>query len=314
MPSALSERRPAPRTELPKTIRVGIVGAGGATKLLSAFQHGFAGTNVNVVRFSPELRGLWRRLATIDVLQVIAWNASRYWVKAVLAARLAGKPVVRYWVGSDVLAVLNSAGEARRCRAVNRLVSANVAQWHNLKAELESLGIRSDVIPGPHAGVDAEPVRQLPSRFTVLTYLDDVRWSFYGGDVVLRLIRERPDWQFLILNHDGAGQPSFENATYLGHVSDSEIDGVYARASVLLRMTDHDGLPRMVLEALARGLHVAWNQSLPHCRRAAGFDEAKSVLESLQHEEVNRPGSQFVRHEYHPDVLSRKWRDFYLGL
>jgi len=314
MDRILSEIDSAHGVDHTKTIRVGVAGAGEATGLLSSLQGGFAGTNVRIEGFSPESSGLWKRLSAIDVLQITAWNTSLYWVKAVLAARLAGKPAVRYWVGSDVWTLLNSSRERRLAKAVDHLINANVAHWHNLKAELESLGIQSRVIPGPCAGSDAESLAQLPRRFTILAYLDDVRWSFYGGDIILRLAKEHPEWHFLIVNHDGIGQPSFENVSYLGRIPTSEMDSVYGKASVLVRLTSHDSVPRMVFEALARGLHVVWNQRLPHCRLATSFEEATSVLDSLQTEDVNRHGSKFIRDEYHPKILSEKWHDFYAGL
>jgi len=297
-----------------KTIRVGIVGAGKSTGLVSSLQEGFAGANVKIEVFGPELSGLWKRLSSIDVLQVTAWNASLYWGKAVLAAKFAGKPVVRFWVGSDVLALMNSSRERRFAKAMDHLTTANVVQWHNLKTELESFGIQSRVIPGPHARSDAEVLKQLPRRFTILAYLDDVRWTFYGGDIVLRLAKEHPEWLFLILDCSGTGQAPLENVTYLGHVPDSEIESVYEKTSVLVRVTSHDGLPRMILEALARGRHVVWNQEFPHCRLANSFEEVTSALDSLQGEGPNGHGSKFIRDEYHPKVLSQKWHDFYESL
>jgi len=298
-------------------MRVGLMGASDRTGLFRALSKGFAGSGVEIVSLRNTEGGFREAVREIDVVQVTAFGTTRYWVLPALLARLMGKPVVRYWVGSDVLRLQQSAAERRRARLADLVISANVVQWHNLRKELGAMGIRSRVIPAPHPGSVTEPLRQLPQPFTMLSYVSSVswKWDLYGGDVIIRLAQRYPQWRFIILNHSGDGLPDLPNIEYLPRVEPSAMDGVYARTSVLVRITSHDGLPRMILEALARGLHVVWSRHFPHCRFAGTYREVCQALESLaENPEINEAGSSYIAQAYHPGVLAERWLGFYAGL
>ena len=253
----------------------------------------------------------------VDVVQVTSFDTSRHWVLPALRARLLGKPVVRYWVGSDVLKVEHSMAERVRARLADLVVSANTVKWHNLRKELRCMGIASRVLPAPHGPVLAEPIAHLPEEFTVLAYLSNLleKQELYGTDFITGLMHAYPQWRFLIANHYGKDMPVLPNVEYLGRVSLEEMDATYRRSTVLVRMTAHDGLPRMLLEAVGRGLHAVWNQPFPHCHLARTFEELCSVLESLERTPcVNTAGRDYVRAEHRPSTVAERWVQFYRQL
>jgi hypothetical protein len=299
-------------------IRVGLMGASASTQLPQTLRQGFAGSGVQFVSLTDVDGQAYRAaLRSSDLVQVTAFDTSRHWALPALRARLLGKPVVRYWVGTDVLHMRNSTSERARSRAADCLVSANVATWHNLRKELRSMGIASRVIPAPHQPALAKPVDRLPQRLTALAYLSvrPWKWELYGGDVVMALARKHPEWRFLIVNHTGEGLEPPANVEFLSRVPAEQMDGVYRRASVLLRVNRHDGLPRMILEALARGLHVVWSQPLPHCHTATNCAQAEAVLADLARTpRVNTAGSEYVAREFHPRLLAARWRHLYRQL
>jgi len=293
------------------------MGASERTGVLRTLRSAFAGSGIEVISLRGTECGFRRALEGVDVVQVTAFDTTRYWAAHALLARLAGKPVVRYWVGSDVLEMLRFRAERLRARAVDTFISANVAVWSNLQRELKDMGIRSRVLRAPHPPAMAEPVRKLPRPFTVMAYLSNQpqKWDLYGGEIIFRLARQYPQWRFLIVRHFGRGLPALPNVSCLGDVPPAEMDAVYRQASVLVRMTLHDGLPRMILEALGRGLHVVWNQPFPHCHHARSYEQLCRILEGLDRSgRVNEAGSRYVATEFEPSALARRWRRFYASL
>jgi hypothetical protein len=193
--------------------------------------------------------------------------------------------------------------------------------------ELARIGVDARVVPlaSPLAPNQLAP---LPARFTVMTYLPEQRWEFYGGPNVLRLAREMPDVQFVVL----ASSPDSEwcrresapaNMAMLGFRDD--VSRLYDETTVLVRMTQHDGLSFMVLEALAHGRHVVWSYPLGPLVATRSYGELHAEIMRLRtlHQEgrleINREGAAWVRQEYAPavvaagireeisDVISKSW-------
>ena len=74
--------------------------------------------------------------------------------------------------------------------------------------------------------------------------------------------------------------------------------------SMLLRLTPHDGLPKMVLEALACGRSVVWNHPFPHCTLARTDAEVEAALiEQGRRRSPQEEASLFVRSEYAPQRM-----------
>ena len=293
------------------------MGTSEQTGVLRTLRSAFAGFGIEVISLRGSECGFRRAAGDVDVVQVTAFDTTRHWAGYALLARMLGKPVVRYWVGSDVLQMLRFRGERVRARAADAIINANVAVWHNLRKELKGMGIRSRVLLRPHPPAMAQPVRRLPRPFTVMAYLSNQphKWDLYGGSFVMRLAKDHPQWRFLIVRHFGRGLPELPNLSCLGDVPPAEMDAVYRRACVLVRMTLHDGLPRMILEALGRGLHVVWNQPFPHCHLARDYEQLCRILEGLDRSgRVNEAGSRYVAREFEPSALAERWRRFYAGI
>ena len=289
-------------------IRIGVIGPLDHIKSLQA---GFAKSNIRIFEFRGNPRHIHESLSQYDIIQVTAFGASQYWLVRALMAKIVKIPIVRYWIGSDVLAIQKSLKERWLAKVSDSFIAGNVCQWHNLRNELRSLGIKSTVIPAPHPFVEkVKPIKKLPAEFTILSYLSPRNWELYGGDLILRVASENPQWRFLIVNHDGRGLKSPVNVKFLGFVND--MDDVYEQVSVLVRITKHDGLPRMILEALAKGLHVVWSQKLTGCHCATSHRELTNILKLLSEQpSLNTDGRDFVLSQFNSEILIEKWLSFY---
>jgi hypothetical protein len=213
------------------------------------------------------------------------------------ACRKFGKPVIKHWVGSDVL----RAGEqaVREQNVLDHIEHWADAPW--LADELRSKGIDATVVGlSPVAEVPPMPLPDAP--LTVLTYLPEDKFEFYGAQIVYDLARRLPGVRFLILASDGRNRPAPPNVEFLGYHQDME--AVYARCHVLVRLADHDGMSQMVLEALGHGRYAVWNYELEGVLRASNAAEAESHLRALDvavrsHSlGPNEAGRDFVRRDF----------------
>jgi len=219
------------------------------------------------------------------------------------ACKLFHKPIVKHWLGSDTLR-LHDADVRRQC------ASSIVTNWADapwLVDELKAEGISGEVMGlSPIAATAELPMPAAP--LTVLWFLPEDRFEFYGGQMALSLARAMPDARFLFVGCERRGRPAPANVEYLGFLDD--IDLAYARAHVLVRMPDHDGLSQMVLEALNHGRYVVWNYPFEASMTASMEDEVAAHLNGLKQRLAtgalphNDAGRDYVRREYLGDVVA----------
>ncbi len=212
------------------------------------------------------------------------------------------RPCVMQWTGTDVL---HARATTARGRATGRLRHGCIhwagAPW--LVDELAAIGVRAEFVP--HSFVEAPDVpAPFPEVFTILAYARPGREAFYGVDAVSRVAATVPDAEVLIAGCDRPAVPAPANVRYLGWVED--MDALYARAHVLLRMTAHDGLAFMVQEALAHGRYAVWNHPFPGTITAVDADEACARIAELaaRHRAgvlpLNLAGADHIRTHYSP--------------
>lgn len=242
------------------------------------------------VEFSPQIdlntRHWMRKVRNADAL--IFFNYTRLKLRRARQLALAAvqRPILRFWVGSDVLFCLEQEDIREWNRTMAPFVAANLANAPHLVEELATIGISARLVPPNMA----------PSRFSscgstsgdsdsvpksLLVYLPENRIDFYGGGIVRQAIEANPDITFVIVadsTHHLAGYP---NVRSLGWVED--MDAIWDQIGGLLRITQHDGMPRMVVECLARGKYAIYSWPLPGCWYARTDAELQQKLDAFRH-------------------------------
>lgn len=193
-------------------------------------------------------------------------------------AKLFGRPVVRWWVGTDVLNSISSEDAIRAARHIDQAVDLNIAVSPHLVTELQEIGIEAQYVPSlcETGSFENAPVEDLPQG--VLSYLPTGRRAFYGEDVVISAIEANPDLPFFIVGDQSHALQHYPNVTSLGWTEN--LDDIWSKVGLLLRVTEHDGMPRMVLDALARSRYVIYSEVFEGCWHARS---AKEVLEHLKY-------------------------------
>ncbi len=223
-----------------------------------------------------------------------------FWVFCFIFLRAIGKKIIVHWIGTDVMELTPFFA-----RCFSRLGNVHLSQAPWLVEELRAKGVNSTWISIlPPLGAVCDP---LPETLTVVTYLggDESRNDFYGRKEVEKLATEFPDMNFLVLGKVGEmDKQDLPNVCYLGVVGHERMDDIYGSSTVLLRLTKHDGLSLMVLEALDHGRYVIWTKDFPYCYKVSGSSEAAECLEALKTvETVNEGGSNFINSDFN----SNRW-------
>ncbi|MEP7065125.1 MAG: hypothetical protein ABI889_03750 [Gemmatimonadota bacterium] len=196
-------------------------------------------------------------------------------------------PVVRWWVGTDVLTAMTQPELRADVQRVDSIVSENIAVAPHLVDELASIGIGARFVPSVlDPGIVPRSMISWGNELRpVLIYLPGSRKEFYRIDVLEPVIASSPDIRFIIVADDTHALAKYPNVESLGWVSDMR--ELYTRAGCVLRITEHDGLPRMLMEALLSGMYAIYSWPLDGSWLARTADEALSGL--ARYREMNEP-------------------------
>ena len=256
------------------------------------------------------LSGQWRQC---DLIYHV-WGD--YWPVG-LIGKLVRRPVLWHWFGSDILTFKKRKGWSGvlQEKSVKRWASGHVADSPELAQELKAMGIEAPVVRLLPKFIEAD-IEPLPATFTVLSYWRDDRRDFYGGNILLKLADEFPQFKFLVANASGKGEPPRPNVEFLGFQTD--MPALYRRCSALFRLPEHDSLSAMVLEMMARGRYIIYNKPMTGCHFAIDLDQARAALVDIARSTgPNLAGSEFVRETFSIDkekqVLETCCRKILLG-
>ncbi len=219
------------------------------------------------------------------------------------------KKLVMHWVGSDILEM--QQWQAKRNSFVPELLS-QVEHWTEVDwtaTELAALGIKPKVIPLTPT-VFPDEIRELPKEFVVLTYLPTGKEEFYGIKQIIKLATAFPQVIFLAAAASSNRQSEIvwpDNIIPLGWVD--RMTDLYSQVVLLIRLTEHDGLSFMVLEALAQGRHVFWSYPLNGVTQITDeeilFENFGKLYQAFLDKQLtaNKIGREAVMELYHPEIV-----------
>ena len=249
-----------------------------------------------------------KQIKNSDILYFVGGNItkSKFYVKI---ARRYKKDVVIHWVGSDVLHLPERIDLFRPYfEGVKHLTCSEM-----LQKELEECEVFADHIPLVPYDMDLN-IQPIPEKHAVMVYLPEGKEEFYGSHHVRILALEYPDITFHIVANEGFDELRLPNVCFYKKMNFDELNELYKKVSVLVRLTEHDGLPMMMLESLAKGKSVVYRFTHPYVSTPksleredviAAFDEIVSKPPVL-----NEEGSRYVREFYSPDSVMELYRKY----
>lgn len=229
-------------------------------------------------------------------------------LRRLVAARVAGVQIVRYWSGRDLLWAKYHKHSLEFARALLKLGSIQLCRSLEISRELESLGINATPIPVISANISsAAPPQAMPSIFTVLCYLPPERRTFHGGPIVDALVEKLPSVRFLVLGSSSDRLACFPNVEILSDYCDC-MRAIHRSSVIIDPRADH-GFSRLQLEALSHGRHVISSCEIAHGSRAATVTEYADAIRSIrQKPSYNLDGRSHVARDHERHTALRTLR------
>lgn len=237
---------------------------------------------------------IWRYTDGIDLYYGIGYGQ---WLRYFFA-HIRGIPTICHWAGTDVWRINHSWIHRLWFQWIIRhCITHHLAVAEHLKDELRSSDVHAVVVP-LLSDLSKSNIVDLPKQFTILAYLPTNRSKFFHAEFVYELAEHHPEWEFIIVGRDCTEKgSSLPNAHEIGHIA--TLDEIYPQISVLVRLPIHDGLSRMVLEALSWGRYVVYAHPFPHTFQANSLDEVDRQLDDLSTvQKANLAGATYVRQHF----------------
>jgi glycosyltransferase involved in cell wall biosynthesis len=216
-------------------------------------------------------------------------------------------PLVMNWVGTDVLKAIDAYKNSRHQQHyIDKAIHFCEVEW--IKEELKVIGIDAEVRNFAAFDKTYELKEVVGDKLRVLSYIPEIRSDFYGMPTIIQLAQKFPEMEFAIAGTEGLSyQPLPENLKALGWVKD--MDAVYQETHVCIRYTEHDGLSTFILEALARGKQVLYNNPYDHCVYCPNETLLETQLTEMTRKLaageslINREGAIFIKNQFNEECI-----------
>lgn len=205
------------------------------------------------------------------------------------------KKTIFHWIGSDVLFATENKESALN---IQNQVIKNFACSDLISRELKDINISSVVIPVLPSELNHK-LSKVPNEHAVISYIPEGNEEFYGIKYVKMAAKKYKNLIFYIVGNknDTLNMP---NVHFLGKISLEEMEDVYDKCSILLRLPEHDGLSLMLLEALLKGKHVIYCYDFPFCEQVSNEKDLYEKINKIIKEKpkVNQSGRDYVLKEF----------------
>ncbi len=217
-----------------------------------------------------------------DVVHVVSFEQQdNALLRRLVAARMAGAVIVRYWTGRDVIWATHHQSTLDFARTLSQLGAVQICRTAKIADALAACGVSARPIPiiSPNLSSTAQP-RPIPRVFTVLCYLPRGRRMYHGSEIVEDLVRRFPTVRFLILGDGREQYEGMRNVEPIGLVDDCT--RAIQRATVFVDARLDGALSRLALETMCHGRHVVSGYPHPLGRLARTTSEFAETLRSLR--------------------------------
>jgi len=190
------------------------------------------------------------------------------------------------WCGTDAMRFNLYAGYINAVK--EKLNIKHIAISDYIARDLDNIGIKYLRFPCTTVKKEMNPVSLGDS---VYCYLPASQYERYGG-LLVDEIRKKTKHNFIITNHPR-------------QFTTSELNDIYRRSFIGLRLTQHDGLPSTVLELGLMGRRSVFNGGLPHTLH---WSKVEKIVKIIEMEKKRNPGVKIVaRDMYNYINIERYW-------
>ena len=253
----------------------------------------------------------FKKIKDSDVILGAYFHTAWPWF---VISKLKRKKTICHWIGSDSLLAIQNWRRKLQTKIFTKFVDLHLAVSNRIKDELAEIGIESEVL---FHGSDIKPEEiSMPKKLGVLIYFMEGREKLYGLERVIEIAQRLKDVDFYFV---GRFKPEKYTKNYnqknLNFLGFTNLDELWHKISVIVRMTEHDGFPKTILEAYAKGRYVIHNYPLPGVILCQTNNEVIEELRKLQKtNSVNKDGLEIFKKEFHYEAFLEKFDKLCLSL
>lgn len=241
--------------------------------------------NILEVQRSEAVAKKYFKLKKVDYYYKI--GATDDWKLTVFLLLFSRAKIVIHWIGTDVLYHTEKVKVRLLFRFINlfpnRVVHLAVAQ--HLISELAKSRLKARLLPIVPSNFDSLKTGAVKKK-QIVTYIPESRQDFYGASFIASLARILPN-DYIIIVIGSKKLNNFEmrsNIKHLGFLPYDELIDTLSESEILLRVTEHDGLPKMIIEAWMLQTIVLFNHPL---EGAIPVKAPEDVLAFLSNSTIN---------------------------
>lgn len=216
-------------------------------------------------------------------------------------------PVIMNWVGTDVLKAIDACknGSHQQHYIDNAI---HFCEVHWIQEELKEIGVHAQVVNFAAFDKTYELKEAVCERLHVLSYIPEIRSNFYGIETLIRMAQKFPEVDFSIAGTSAQKyQPLPANLQALGWVDD--MNALYTKVHACIRYTEHDGLSSFILESMARGKKVLYNNPFNFCSHCPNEEAMAAEIISLSStlaegkSLINQEAATFIKDQFNEGVI-----------
>lgn len=253
-------------------------------------------------RFNKIIRLLHLIKDTISIDILYLGHGTGNFPYAAKIARLFHKKVIIHWIGTDVVDYKKSKLQ----KMIRNSANLHLACSSLIAEELSEYEIKAKVVPIVPLEMDFE-LSIMPNKHAALFYLPTGREDFYGIKYLEYLSKKYINVDFYVVGNEKK-EFNQSNIINLGKISLKQMNELYDKISILVRIPEHDGLSIMLLEALLRGKQVLYCYDFPFTYHVKSLLDADKCMKKITSEKpkLNIEGRNYVLEEYDLTTIKEK--------
>lgn len=298
------------KTKNRKTI--GVMGSNQIQHIIPLLEKEYKVINLqeNWNRKATNISKLARFLKEINDVDIVynVFTSPYFWKKARIANYF-GKKVVTHWIGTDA----RYTDEGKVDFTKLSYIDIHLSCFQAITDQLARHEIKTVIIPIVPFNLTFD-LASMPKKHSVLIYMPKGVEQDYGYTVICGIFALFPNLEFnIVANDDKSKFSAYPNVKVLGRLTLDEMEKLYNKISIVIRIHVNDGLSMSVLEALAKGKKVIWNYEFPFCLPGRTKNEIAMSLRKILTEDLKKDveAHNFIAKEYSQEIVLNKYKKIF---
>lgn len=220
--------------------------------------------------------------------------------------------IVNHFIGTDLYRILKNNNFKKMKLKLCSKLSVTVSTGMILHKELNELKIKNEVLNFVNYDLKKNEY-VFPKNKRAIVYLPSDKKVFFNQKTLFKLALDFPETEFAWFPYIKEKKEDLPtNVHCFDYISEQDLFSEMAKNKVFLRISEHDGLPNTLLEALSIGRWVIWTFPFKFVSNFNSYEQLKTEFDKLINKtESNIEGEKFVLENFNLDSVKKNFKEFY---